>query len=78
MARSNGLVVARVSFFSGNTFVRAGDAWAEDDPVVTHFPPRFRPLVVHTSEDPAPRISEPQPAPAKPARVGGRFARKAG
>jgi len=62
MPDSNGLVVARTSFFSGTLLVRGGDVWAEDDPIVKHYRQAFRPLEVHRSP-----IAKPAP-PRAPLR----------
>ncbi|HEX5013007.1 MAG TPA: hypothetical protein VFV72_02525 [Candidatus Limnocylindrales bacterium] len=71
MPKPNGLVVVKTSHFMGNKFIRAGDVWAADDPVVTHYPAAFKPLVIQSSkpvrsdDEEAPSSSS---APAQPQR----------
>lgn len=67
MARTthDDLVVARESFFVGNTLVRAGDVWAAGDRVVAGRPHAFKPLEV--SESDPERAPRQRPAPRRPA-----------
>jgi len=57
------LVVVRSSFFAGSKLVRAGDVWAADDPVVTHYPAAFKPLVIQSS-----KAAETRETPGSPSR----------
>lgn len=58
MRPTDGLVMARTSFFVGTMLVKAGEVWVADDPIVRKHAASFVEVPVRSSvkvEQPAPR-----------------------